>query len=354
MKILLLGGTGAIGEHVKDILSKRDDIREIHITTRSKRQSTSPKVNYLEGNAHDIHFIDAILSNNRYDAIIDFMSYNTEEFKTLAFLHLKATCQYIFLSSSRVYADSSSPLTELSPRLLDTIQDHEYLDSDEYALTKARQEDILKNSGLNNWTIVRPYITYSEDRLQLGVLEKENWLYRALRKRTVIFSKDIAKKTTTLTYGYDVAYMISFITGNQKCLGETFHLTGNDKIRWGQVLDIYLNALEKTLGLRPKVILTEMALEKNLPRYKYQIKYDRYYDREFNTDKIKKLLGNYHTTDVETGLTNCLISFLNNPTFKNINWREEAARDKVAREFPTFREFNHLKDFERYFFKRIL
>ena len=40
---------------------------------------------------------------------------------------------------------------------------------------------------------------------QLGVLEKELWLYRALNGRTIVFSKDIAEKSTTLTYGYDVA-----------------------------------------------------------------------------------------------------------------------------------------------------
>lgn len=51
------------------------------------------------------------------------------------------------MSSSRVYADSQTPITENSPRLLDVYKEEEYLKTDEYALSKARQEDILHRSG---------------------------------------------------------------------------------------------------------------------------------------------------------------------------------------------------------------
>ena len=64
-------------------------------------------------------------------------------------------------------------------------------------LAKARQEDLLFNSGNNNWTIVRPYITYSENRFQLGIYEKEGWLNRALSGNDIIFSRDIGDCITT-------------------------------------------------------------------------------------------------------------------------------------------------------------
>lgn len=75
----------------------------------------------------------------------------------------------------------------------------QYVQSDEYAIAKAKQEDILRNSDFKNWTIVRPYITYSDERLQLGFFEKELWLYRAIKGKTIIFPSDIYEKTTTLT-----------------------------------------------------------------------------------------------------------------------------------------------------------
>ena len=59
-------------------------------------------------------------------------------------------------------------ITEESERLLDTSIDQDFLSTDEYSLTKARQEDILQSSKQKNWTIIRPYITYGTSRLQLG------------------------------------------------------------------------------------------------------------------------------------------------------------------------------------------
>ena len=53
----------------------------------------------------------------------------------------------MFLSSSRVYASQESPIREDSMRLLDVSHDSIYLKTDEYALAKARQEDILRKSG---------------------------------------------------------------------------------------------------------------------------------------------------------------------------------------------------------------
>lgn len=70
---------------------------------------------------------------------------------------------------------------------MDVCNDKEYLDSNEYAIAKAKEEDILFRSPNKNWTIVRPSLTYAENRLQLGVYEKENWLYRALHGRAIVF-----------------------------------------------------------------------------------------------------------------------------------------------------------------------
>lgn len=188
-KVLLLGGTGAMGAHLAKVLAQQG--KQVDVTTRRERNDAE-RIHYIRGNAHDTTFVSKLLSAGDYDAVVDFMVYNTLEFKARVGMMLGGTRQYVFLSSSRVYADSKSPIKEdETPRLLDNCKDPEYLATDEYALTKARQEDVLRNSGRNNWTIIRPYITYSEIRLQLGPLEKEAWLFRAMTGRTIVFSKDI-------------------------------------------------------------------------------------------------------------------------------------------------------------------
>ena len=146
------------------------------------------------------------------------------------------------------------PITEETPRLLDVSTDEAYLKTDEYGLAKARQEDLLRDSGRKNWTVIRPSITFSEGRLQLGVLEKEAWLYRALHGRSIVFSEDIANKVTTMTYGWDVAKGIESIVSNPKALGEIFHITSKESFKWHEILTLYLNVLEQNLGKRPQVV----------------------------------------------------------------------------------------------------
>ena len=217
MKVLVTGGTGAMGAYLVRILAEAGNI--VDVTTRRARESAVGNMRYIQGDAHDTGFIAGLLGTGSYDAVVDFMSYTTSEFRRRAEIMTGGTGHYMFLSSSRVYADSSSPITEDSPRLLDASDDAGYLATDEYALAKARQEDILRGGKAGNWTIIRPYITYSNERLQLGVLEKERWLWRAVHGRPVVFSRDIAGKFTTLTWGNDVAGAIAGLAGKREAFG---------------------------------------------------------------------------------------------------------------------------------------
>lgn len=340
MRILILGGTGAMGAHLVKLLSSSGHI--LFITTRSQKQSIE-NLHYIQGNALEMEFLISLLKDQYWDAIVDFMVYDIPSFKDRVEILLKSTSQYIFVSSARVYADSKTPLTESSCRLVDVSQDQEYISTREYALTKARQEDILKSSGRNNWTIIRPYITYSEDRLQLGVLEKEDWLYRALKGRSIVFSSDIHSRLTTLTYGLDVSKGISCIIGNPDALGEIFHITSSEPIKWSQVLSIYLNVLEKHLGFRPKVLFVNLDQFVKVHPAKYQIIYDRFYNRVFDSTKIAQYTDPNTFLSVEDGLKNCLEVFLKREKFKTINWKSEAIRDKQSKEKTVLKEITGYK-----------
>ncbi len=350
MKVLVLGGTGAMGVHLVQMLSNNGI--ETFVTSR-KVQSSGENIHYIQGNAHDIEFLLAVLQE-QWDAIVDFMVYSTSEFKDRIDVLLNATSQYIFLSSARVYADAEQPLTENSPRLLDVSRDKDFLSTDEYSLTKARQENILKSSGRNNWTIIRPYITYSEDRLQLGVLEKEEWLYRALQGRTIVFSRDMMDKTTVLTYGFDVAKGIISIIGRNNTLGEVFHITTYESIKWSKVLDIYLLVIEEYLGYKPKVLLLNMNKFLIIKPTKYQTLYDRVYNREFDNSKFFQYIDKNNLTKIEIGLKNCIKEFLNNPEFKHVNWRTEAKKDKLTKENTPLTEIQYYKHKIKYLFYRYI
>lgn len=355
MKILILGGTGAIGSPLADILANRNN--DVYVTTRRKRETLKKNVNYIIGNAHENGFINSVLKQ-KFDVVIDFMSYTVQEFEERMDLLLSSTNQYTFLSSARVYADNEGkPVTETSPRLLDAVNDSVYLQTDEYALAKAREEDLLQNSGKDNWTVIRPYITYNDERLQLGVLEKEMWLRRALTGKSIVFCRDIADKYTTLTYGYDVALRIADIAGKSSAMGGIFQITAAQSIKWNDVLEIYLDVLTEKLNKRPDVHWVDsfLMLHKKCIN-EYQIKYDRFFDRRFDNSKIENEVHTKNYISVSEGLRKCLKKFVeeNAKKFGEINWRTEGAFDRLTGEKTKIRTIPGWKNKVKYIIYRYI
>lgn len=352
MKILVLGGTGAIGVEFVKIMHRIGN--EVYVTSRIEHQSKE-NLTYLKGDAHDTEFLRFILSDG-FDAIVDFMNYSTDEFGKRVDLLLNSTKQYVFLSSSRVYADSKIALTEKSERLLDVCKDEKYVSTDEYALAKARQENILMKFNKLNWTIIRPYITYSNIRLQLGIYEKEQWLYRALKGRTILFSKDIAAKYTTLTYGEDVANIMIQLVGNKAAYGEVFHIAQPKENKWEEVLKVYLDMIQQITGKAPRVLLNENSQEikKVLGGgNEYQLCYDRLYNRKFNGTKVALVTDFTEYIDIEVGLKKCLEEFvLAGMKFRDMSWQYEGYADKMTDERTPLKEIPGIKGKVKYLLGR--
>lgn len=351
MKVLLLGATGAIGTPLSEILARQG--HEVFVTSRSKNEKVDSGVRYIKGNAHDSEFILDVLSKH-WDTIVDFMDYSTQEFICRYKFMLDSTNHYLFFSSARVYADSKVPITESSPRLLDVSDDKEYLMTDEYALHKAREENILFQSGYRNFTIIRPYITYSETRLQLGDLEKEQWAYRLFHDRTVLFSDDIRNHVTTMTYANDVAFCISKLINNPQSYGEAFHITTNQNILWSDVLNVYKDTYETVTGKPFKVYYLETALKLNGSLTQYQVKYDRYYDRVFDNSKIMSVVEDFSFTDVKESLKSCFTSLIRHPEFRRVSFPEELKRNSYIGEHLSLGEIPGKKNKVKYLAKRIL
>lgn len=328
-KILVLGGTGAMGVPLVNILAKDN---EVYVTSRRFIESNG-NIHYKTGNALNKEFLTELLKNHLWDAVIDFMARTKENLTETLPLFLKSTEQYVFISSARVYAESEVPITEDTPRLLDVSTDKEFLKTNEYALAKAQEEDILFNSDCKNFTIIRPSITYNDQRLQLGVFEKEEWLNRALNGHTIVFSRDLMDKTTTMTHGDDVAAGIAALIGKKDAIGKAFHITSPRSLKWREVLNIYKETLEKELGKEIKIKLTEKSTNFIFPEKKYQLIYCRYFNRSFDNTRISKFIDVDKFKTPEEGLRDCLKQCMTNPQFLYKNLDLEAEHDRISGEF---------------------
>lgn len=342
-RILVLGGTGAIGLYLVPELIKKG--YSVDVTSRQGGRK-GLRLNYIAGDAKNDSLLDDVLKN-KYDAIIDFMQYSTDEFKQRVDKLLNNTDQYIFTSTYRVFSDKDTIITEKTPRLLDVSRDKDFLGTDEYALAKARSEDLLRASGKSNWTIIRPSITYSKNRFQLGVLESEIFIKRTLEGGLVPFPQEMIHKKTTMTWAGDVARMISSLVLNPKAYGEDFNVVTNESRTWHEVAEIY----KKAIGLR----LKEVDLDEFIGIYpqKYQILYDRMFNRVMDNSKILNIskLGQDSLISLDEGLSKELSEFTNRPVFKdsdsNLYTRLSALTDsssiKLAKKIKPRTRINYLR-----------
>jgi len=326
-RVLLLGGTGAMGVYLTEELV--DLGFSVDITTRSKKASDNRKIKYIQGNAHDLEFIKKLLGkDHKYTAIVDFMVYTTEEFKERYLIFLNNTEQYIFTSSYRVFADSGkTPITEQSPRLLDTVKDEEYLQTDEYALAKARQEDLITNSKSSNWTIIRPAITYSKERFQLGVLEADTVVFRAMQKAPAVLPEPMLYKLATMTWAGDVAKMIARLVSNKEALCQSFNVATSESHTWAEVAQYY----KTSIGLNAEIISLQEYLD--IVDNKYQVQYDRMFNRVLDNTKILKAtnMSQKDLTELETGLDKELSAFIKKPQYPRIDYALNAKLDKLTK-----------------------
>lgn len=319
---LLLGGTGAMGRYLaQELVAANWDVT---ITSRGHHQD-SERVRYALGNAKDVAFLEGLLGACRWDVVVDFMVWTTEEFEARVSSLLSSTNRYVYLSSYRVFANADT-IVEDSPKLLDVCADEEYLATDEYALAKARQEGVLRSSGQENWTIVRPTVTYAPGRFQLGTLETGSWLARTLLTgRVTPLPAEILDRQTTMTWGGDVARMLARLVDNEAACGEDYNVCTSRHRTWREVAGVY--ARHVPLKVR------EVSLDAFMsgPENKWQIMYDRTFDRVMDNSKVLAATGlaEDDLIPLEEGLGRDLASYVESGGFR-VSARRFGFLDKLT------------------------
>ena len=318
-KALILGGTGVMGEYLTRYLY--DMGFKLDVFSLDDRESKQ-NLTYIKANAKDKATVAEYLKND-YDAVIDFMMYNTKEFTDTYKMFLDNTEQYVYLSSYRVYADDN-PIRETSPRLLDVSPDKHYLASDDYSLYKARGEDLLINSGKKNWTAVRPTITYSDQRLQLVTLEGNTVINRSRQGKPVVLPADALKAQTTMSFAGDVSKMIARLVLNKDAYGETYTTATAEHQSWETIAGYY----KEIIGLKYIPVSTEEFLsirsDEEFDPYRWKLIYDRFYDRVIDNTKILNATGMKQSElmPIKEGLTRCIAALDSSKTFGNMEYSD--------------------------------
>lgn len=285
--ILVLGATGAMAVYlIPELLNKGCKVVGVSL---DDAVSNNENLTYIKADASDIDFLKS-LCEQKFDAIFDFMIYNSvEKFRLYYKLFLENTRHYIFFSTYRVYA-GDTPITENSKRLLDSKLPDDFQTQYEYSIYKAEEEDLLRSSFYRNYTIVRPAITYSKRRFQLTTLEAAVLIYRMKTGKTVLLPEGAMKKQATMSWAGDVAKMLCAIMLNEKTYGEVYTVSTAEHMTWEEVAKIY----EEIGGLKYITVDNDTFLDiiaGGSVYAKQQLFYDRCFDRIVDNSKILALCG---------------------------------------------------------------
>ena len=186
MRILLLGGTGTLSSDIMKLsLEKGYDVSILNRGNNNERVDN--RVSIHKANLYNIETVIQTLEGKSYEVIIDFFSRTAENIERLYSVLSNKCIQYIFISSACVYCRDS--------------EDKTFITEEQILITANR------GSGCY-YTIVRPYITYNDIRIPLGIAPAHKY-HRTIIERIVsgkpMFIWNGGNNYCTLTHTIDFA-----------------------------------------------------------------------------------------------------------------------------------------------------
>lgn len=235
MKVLFIGGTGTISTAIVERLCEQG--QEVWLLNRGRSKPGMPGVaRELTADIRDEAAARQALGDERFDAVCDFIAFTPEHVQTDLRLFAGRTAQYVFISSASAYQKppAGDLITESTPLC------NPYW---EYSRNKQACEELLRAETCRSGfpaTIVRPSHTYCDGALPVA-LHGEKGAYQVLCRiregKPVIVPGD-GTTLWTVTHSSDFAKAFCGLVGNVHAIGETYHITSDERLTWNQIHDL--------------------------------------------------------------------------------------------------------------------
>ena len=308
MKVLLIGGTGNISSQVSELAIKNGV--DLYLFNRNKQIEFIPEgAKIIQGDIRNEEEAAEKLKDHSFDVVVDWIAFNTEHVKTDLRLFKEKTKQYIFISTASAYQRpvENFIVTEETPL------DNPYWD---YSQNKIACERLLLEEYINNGfpvTIVRPSHTYGDTFIPcIFNSKKSRWsvIERMKRGKPIIVPGD-GTSLWVLTHNTDFAKAFVGLLGQEKAIGQAYHITSQDALTWDKIINI----LGETVGIKPKIIhISTDFITSCLPERKGELYGDKINSVYFDNSKIKELVPEFKAEKpIKEGLKSTIEWYLNHP-----------------------------------------
>ena len=321
MRVLFLGGTGNISTECAAWLYQNG--RQVCIISRG-RSLVPAEYEAVQADRHDQAGMRAAVRQLKPDVVLNFIGYDLADVMADVDLFTSRVQQYIFISSTTVYAKPHRqlPLTEEAP-LGNAFWD--------YAQKKLACEQWLQR----RWrearfpvTIVRPSHTYSKRWIPNPVASSSYNFAARLERGAPVFVPDDGENPWTLTAASDFAVGLGGLVGNRAALGEVFHITSDEVLTWNQIYAEIASALGVA---SPRIVkVPTSVIGRVLPRMVGTLQGDKVNPGVFNNSKIKRFVPEFRCRKpFHEGVRESVAWLRANPDQQNLRPELEAEIDAV-------------------------
>ncbi len=337
MKILFIGGTGNISAaSVRLAVSNGYQVSILNRGTRKLVDFGIEGAESIIGDINDESAMSELLKDRTFDVVANFIAFTPNQVERDLRLFNGKCGQYIFISSASAYQKPpANPfITESTPLKNPYWQ---------YSRDKIACELVCQQAYREKdfpVTIVRPSLTYETViPLSIGAWEDFTIVERIRSGKPVIVQGD-GTSLWTITHSRDFAVGFIGLMGNQRALGEAFHITSDEVLSWNQLYD----AVGEAVGISPvkKVHIPSDLIARLSPEQEGGLIGDKSHSVIFDNSKIKQVVPEFNATiPFKTGIKETIKWFDAHPERSGINEETNAMFDKVIESYLS--AFNKLK-----------
>jgi nucleoside-diphosphate-sugar epimerase len=321
MTILFIGGTGNISAECAALLYERG--HEILVLSRGRIQVPAG-YKAIQADRKNPQAMRMALDGLKPHVVINFLGYELSDAEADYALFKDTTRQYVFISSATVYEKPPRkvPVTEDAPL------ENRWWD---YAQKKIACENWLqqraKESGFPV-TIVRPSHTYSKLWVPNAISSSSYTFASRLEQGKPVFIHDDGETPWTLTASSDFAVGLAGLVGNEKAIGEAFHITGDEVLTWNQ---IYAEIADAVGAKSPEIVkIPTDFICKIAPDLTGNLKGDKSHPGVFDNSKIKRFVPEFQTRKpFRVGVRESIAWLRAHPEQQNLNSKVDAMIDRV-------------------------
>jgi nucleoside-diphosphate-sugar epimerase len=287
MRVLFIGGTGNISTATSRAAVARGF--DLNLLNRGTHPAEVPGAHSLIADVHDEASVRGAVAGQEFDVVVDWIAYTPKDIERDLELFSGRVGQYIFISSASVYEKPPRHylITEATPLGNPYWEYSRNKIACEERLMRAYREDGFPS------TIVRPSLTF-DTHLPVAVGGGGTFTLadRMLLGRPVIVHGD-GSSLWVVTHADDFAKGFVGLLGDDRAVGEAFHITTDEVLTWNEIY----RGIAEALGVEADIVhIPSDFIAEVSPDMRGTLLGDKTWSVVFDNSKIKSVVPGFEAT----------------------------------------------------------